>query len=134
MNDSDKTITGTLSDDQKGNAITESDGRSNNGFDALAPVDMSSDPSYRSKYGRLSVSNYDDPRWYEQPDNKFTSESGDRFIPTSPANLPASMHQQTPLSEPAPDTKQRFRRIFGQAIITLTLMILAFLGGWFGHQ
>jgi carboxyl-terminal processing protease len=134
MNDSDKTITETLNDDQKENANKESTRRSSNDFDALAPGEFSRGVSHRSEYGRLSVSNYDDPRWYEEPDDRFTSDSGDQFIPTSKAYIPTSMQQQTSSKEPEPDSKQRFRRIFGQVIVTLTLMIIAFLGGWFGHQ
>jgi carboxyl-terminal processing protease len=133
MNDSDKTITETLNDDQKVNANLESTRRSSNGFDALAPGEFSRDVLHRSKYGRLSVSNYDDPRWYEQPDNKFTPESGDQFIPTSTAYIDNSK-QQTSIKEPEPDSKRRFGRLFRQIIVTLTFMILAFLGGWFGHQ
>ena len=131
MNDSDKTITETLNDDQKVNANKESTRRSSNDFDEVTSGEFLRDISHRTKYGRLSVSNYDDPRWYEQPDNRFTPESGDQFIPTAYINT--SM-QQTSSKEPEPDSKHRFGRIFGQVIVTLTLMIIAFLGGWFGHQ
>jgi len=134
MNDSDKTITETLNDDQKVDANIESTRRSSNDSDATAPGEISHDATHRSKYGRLSVSNYDDPRWYEQPDNRFTPESGDQFNPTSKAYIHTSMQQQAPSKEPEPDWRHRFGRIFGQVIVTLTLMILAFLGGWFGHQ
>jgi carboxyl-terminal processing protease len=132
MNDSDKSITETLNDDQKVNANKESTRRSSNGFDALAPGEISRNVLHQSKYGRLSVSNYDDPRWYEQPDNRFTPESGDQIIPTSTEYIDTSKQQQASVKEP--DSKRRFGRIFGQVIVTLTLMIIAFLGGWFGHQ
>ncbi len=132
MNDSDKTITETLNDDQKVNANKEYTQRSSNDFDARARSEYLRDGSHRSEYGRLPVSNYDDPRWYEQPDNRFTPESGNQFIPTSPTYINASVQQQAPSKEP--DSKHRFRRIFGQVIVTLTLMIIAFIGGWFGHQ
>ena len=128
MNDSDKTITETLNDDQKVDANTESTRRSSNDFDAMAPGEFSRNTMHPSKYGRLPVSNYDDPRWYEQPDNRFTPEPGDQNIPTS------TRYINTSIKEPVPDSKPRLGRIFGQIVVTLTLMIIAFLGGWFGHQ
>ncbi|HXL36126.1 MAG TPA: S41 family peptidase [Ktedonobacteraceae bacterium] len=133
MNDSDKTISETLNDDQKVNANKESTRRSSSDFEALTSGEFSRDVSHRSKYGRLSVSNYDDPRWYEQQENRFAPESSDQFNPTSTAYIPAAL-QQISSKEPEPDLKHRFGRIFGQVIVTLTLMIIAFLGGWFGHQ
>ena len=132
MNNSDKTITETLNDDQKVNANKECTRRSSNDFDDVALGDYSHDGSHRSEYGRLSVSNYDDPRWYEQPDQSFTPESGNQFVPTASTNINTSMQQQVPVKEP--DSKHRFGRIFGQVVVTLTLMLIAFLGGWFGHQ
>ncbi|MGZ6281609.1 MAG: S41 family peptidase [Ktedonobacteraceae bacterium] len=78
------------------------------------------------------MSNYDDPRWYEQPDHSFAPESGTQFIPTASSNINTSMQQQVPVKEP--ESKHRLGRIFGQIVVTLTLMIIAFLGGWFGHQ
>src|SRR6266566_5059178 len=134
MKDSDKTITETLNDDQKVDANTESTRRSSNDFDAMAPGEFSRNTMHPSKYGRLPVSNYDDPRWYEQPDNRFAPEPGDQIIPTSTTYMNTSMQQQTSSKAPVPDSKQRLGRIFGQIVVTLTLMIIAFLGGWFGHQ
>ena len=128
MNDSDKTISETLNDDQKVNANKESTRRSSSDFEALTSGEFSRDVPHRSKYGRLSVSNYDDPRWYEQQENRFAPESSDQFNPTSTAYIPAAL-QQISSKEPEPDLKHRFRRIFGQVIVTLTLMIIAFLGG-----
>jgi len=132
MNNSDKTITETLHDDQKVNENKECTRRSSNDFDDVALGEYSHDGSHRSEYGRLSVSNYDDPRWYEQPDHSFTPESGNQIIPTPSTNINSSMQQQGPAK--GPDSNHRFGRIFGQVIVTLTLMIIAFLGGWFGHQ
>jgi carboxyl-terminal processing protease len=134
MNHSDKTITETVNDDQKVDATKESTRRSSNDLDAMAPGEFSRNATHRSEYGRLPVSNYDDPRWYEQPDNRFTPEHDDQIIPTSATNINTSIQQQTSSKEPVPDSKHRFGRIFGQIIVTLTLMIIAFLGGWFGHQ
>jgi carboxyl-terminal processing protease len=134
MNDSDKTINETIHDDQKVNANKGNTRRSSKAFDAMATSEfLRSDPP-RSNYGRLSLSNYDDPRWYEQPDNRFTPESGDQFIPTPTAYIPSSTPQPLFPKEPEPDSKRQLGRIFGQVIVTLTLMIIAFLGGWFGHQ
>jgi carboxyl-terminal processing protease len=134
MNDSDKTITDTLHDDQRVDAHKESNRRSSNDFDSKAPDEFSQDATHRSKYGRQPVSNYDDPRWYEQPDDGLTPESGDQFNPTSTEYKHTSVQQQTASKKPESDSKQRFGRIFGQVIVTLTLMVIAFLGGWFGHQ
>ncbi len=133
MNDSDKTITETLNDDQKADANIESTRRSNNNSDAMAQGEISRDATHRSKYGRLSVSNYDDPRWYEEPDKRFTPESGDQLNPASTAYIQTSM-QQAPSKGPQPNSKHRLGRVFGQVIVTLTFVVLAFIGGWFAHQ
>ncbi len=134
MNRSDQTITETINDDQKVDANKESTRRSSNDFDAKTQGEFSRSATHQNKYGRLPVSNYDDPRWYEQPDNRFTPGPGDQISPTSTTYTNTSMQQQTSSEEPAPDSKRRFRRIFGQIVVTLTLLILAFLGGWFSHQ
>jgi len=88
------------------------------------------------KYGRLPVSNYDDPRWYERPDDLYTTTPapGDQFNPGSITQTNTSTQQQAPSEERSPDTKGRPGRIFGQIVVTTTLVIIAFLGGWFGHQ
>ncbi len=77
---------------------------------------------------------YDDPRWYEQPDR------GEQPV------LPPGSQTEQPQPQPpvgnsavqiAPDVEepnQRGRRIFGQIVMTLAFMTLAFLGGWFAHQ
>jgi len=132
MNDSDKTITEILHEDQKVNAHKEYTRRTSNDYDAMAPGEYSCDAIHRSKYGRPLVSNYDDPRWYDQPDNSLTPESGNQLIPTTTAYVHSSTQQQPPSKEP--ERGHRIGRIFGQIIVTLALMIIAFLGGWFGHQ
>ena len=132
MNDPDKTITETLDEDHKINDHIEFNQRSDKDNDAMAPGDNSCDAIHLSKYGRPLVSNYDDPRWYNQPDNSFSPESGNSSIPASAADAHSSMQQQPPSKEP--EQRHRIGRIFGQIIVTLTLMIIAFLGGWFGHQ
>jgi carboxyl-terminal processing protease len=134
MNDSDKTISETLNDDQKVDANIESTRRSSNNSDAMAQGEISRYATHRSKYGRLSVSNYDDPRWYEEPDTRFTPESGDQINPASTAYIQTSLQQKAPSKGPQPDSKHRLGRVFGQVIVTLTFMVLAFIGGWFAHQ
>src|SRR5260370_25147949 len=135
MNHFDKTITETIDDDdQKVDAKKESTRRSSNDFDAKTPGAFTHRAVHRNEYGRLPVSNYDDPRWYEQPDNRFTPGPDDQVSPTSTTYMNTSMQQQTSSKEPAPDSKPRLGRIFGQIIVTLTFMILAFIGGWFAHQ
>jgi carboxyl-terminal processing protease len=135
MNHSDKTNTETINDDQKVDVTKESTQRSSNDFDAKAPeASMLRRVMRRNKYGRLAVSNYDDPRWYEQPDDRFTPESGAQISPTSTTHTNTSMQQQAPLEQPAPESKRRLGRIFGQIVVTLALIIIAFIGGWFSHQ
>lgn len=81
------------------------------------------------------MSNYDDPRWYEQPDNLYTTPAPDNQInPTSTTSTETSAKQQSSSEERSPDSRHHLDRIFGQIIVTITLMIIAFLGGWFGHQ
>jgi carboxyl-terminal processing protease len=132
MNDSDKTKTETLHEDQQIKGHKEDTRRPNDDYDAMAPGDYSYDAMHLNKYGRPLVSNYDDPGWYSQPDNSFSPESGNQFIPTPAAYVNSSMQQQPPSKEP--EKRHRVGRILGQIIVTLTLMIIAFLGGWFGHQ
>jgi len=113
--------------------------------------------------GGNSVSNYDDPRWYEQ-DN-----SSDQSSPPDPTDrFPQRIHNdndalntayrgvydaQSPLSQKlptrqfSPDSSRnagglgtgtgrggRPNSRVGQAIVTIALVIIAFTGGWFGHQ
>jgi carboxyl-terminal processing protease len=81
------------------------------------------------------VSNYDDPRWYEQPEinQGYRLVPDDRSRPTPATNSNDPM-QQVPTKEPPPAKNPRFGRIFGQVVVTAALMMIAFLGGWFGHQ
>ena len=81
------------------------------------------------------MSNYDDPRWYEQPDNLYpTPASDDQFKPTSATYTDTATQQQTSSEERSPDSRRRLGRIFGQIVVTTALLIIAFLGGWFSHQ
>ena len=82
------------------------------------------------------MSSYDDPRWYEEPgiDQRHRPVPDDESKPTSATNANNSTQQQVSTQQPAPDKGPQLGRIFGQIIVTATLMIIAFLGGWFGHQ
>jgi len=98
------------------------------------------------------VSNYDDPRWYEQDDPSAQSTHTD---PTD--NFPQRIHNDAPNSSspepykaqlPLSPTKPTGQlssnnsktgghannRFGGQVVVTIALMIIAFTGGWFGHQ
>jgi carboxyl-terminal processing protease len=94
------------------------------------------------------VSSYDDPRWYEQPEQP---QQNDANPPSAPVpgdesgpmgqwgfnnNGPDQqnwMSQQT-TSDLTPKKEHGGRRIFGQIVVVLALMAIAFLGGWFSHQ
>ncbi len=89
------------------------------------------------------MSNYDDPRWYEEPEHV---QPGSHSTPSQqPAShnvfsrlLPGGDDSQRGADPaqglPVPDRGQRIRRRLGQFIIIGTLLIIAFLAGWFGHQ
>jgi len=86
--------------------------------------------------GRLSVSSYDDPRWYEQPkaDEGYIPLPDEQSTPASAANTNTSIQQKEPTIVPSPDKKPRLDRIFRQIVVTTALVIIAFLAGWFSHQ
>ena len=92
--------------------------------------------THRNKYWRPLVSSYDDPRWYEQPqpDEQYRSTPDEQFNSPSAVNSNTSKLQKAYTEDPLPDRGRRLGRIFGQIVVTVTLMIIAFLGGWFGHQ
>ena len=94
------------------------------------------------------MSSYDDPRWYEQPEQPRQNDAnppsapvpGDEFGPMRQwgfnNNGPDQqnwMPQQT-TSDPTPNKGHGGRRIFGQIVVVLALMAIAFLAGWFSHQ
>ncbi|HVU67510.1 MAG TPA: S41 family peptidase [Ktedonobacteraceae bacterium] len=75
---------------------------------------------------------YDDPNWYEQPDNQDSS-----MLPPAEdqqaAQLPADTSSVA--TQPAPDEKDvRRMRIMTQVAITIACMAISFLGGWIAHQ
>jgi carboxyl-terminal processing protease len=136
MSHYDRTIEETINNnDQKVYTKNKSIQRSDNDIDAPATGTFTRQVMHPNNHGRQPVSNYDDPRWYEQPDNLYTPpEPGDQFTPPSTTNTDTSTQQQTSSEERPADSRHPLGRIFGQILVTLTLMIIAFLGGWFGHQ
>src|SRR6266446_3702587 len=87
---------------------------------------------HRNKYWRPLVSSYDDPRWYEQPkaDEWYRSTPDEQFNLPSAVNSNTSKPQQAYPEDPQLDGGRRLGQIFGQIVVTVTLMIIAFLGGW----
>lgn len=94
------------------------------------------------------MSSYDDPRWYEQPeihDNVVPpSEQPESVQPAHPQFEPFPYYQnpgnysalpQSTNSYPSPPPPQRRKgRKFGQFVVLLALLLITFLGGWFGNQ
>lgn len=75
------------------------------------------------------MSRYDDPHWYEEPERNENVPRSDKPLPTEDLNPPPLL----PRSSNA--VRQRFsRKYFAQAVLTITLLVIAFLGGWFSHQ
>jgi carboxyl-terminal processing protease len=98
------------------------------------------------------VSSYDDPRWYEQPEqNQIDTSSQPQFQPQQPPHddfspfaMPANGTQQAAPGtnsnhrwyrpSPGNDREQRPLFSFWQFVIVVVLIILSFMGGWFSHQ
>lgn len=91
--------------------------------------------------------NYDDPRWYDRPENKPSSQPfppDAQFAQDDEHTLTPADPQQAGTSSPtaqqfiqytlAEEKARRRRRIIGQVIVTLGFMVVAFAGGWFAHQ
>ena len=83
------------------------------------------------------MSTYDDPRWYEQPE-QHNNNPGD-INPPATAGVDASfqeasMRTTSSNQRPSRDRWYRFGRPLGQFIVVAALMVIAFLGGWFSHQ
>ena len=95
------------------------------------------------------MSSYDDPRWYEQPEQ---SPRNDINQPSTPGEEPGlfgqsgfnsngnngpdqqSLISQQRVADPVPNNGPGRRHVLGQVIVVLALMVIAFLAGWFGHQ
>ncbi len=89
------------------------------------------------------MSSYDDPRWYEEPEqNNVNPPSHQPLISDDFNALPllarpgSSVFTQRQASgqERLSALRHHYRRAFTQTIVTITLLVIAFLGGWFGHQ
>ncbi len=86
------------------------------------------------------MSRYDDPRWYEEPENspqdaqraefEDFSQPPSFYMPSDNATpqeqAPARVHRHT--------RTPRFRRAPGRALAIVALVIVAFIGGWFSHE
>lgn len=95
------------------------------------------------------MSSYDDPQWYEQePEQQHSNSRLDEQatsnqssydnsyapLPTSRADNDASSEQRRSTQNPPLETKQRIQRAVRHIALLATLIIIAFLGGWFSHQ
>ncbi len=89
------------------------------------------------------MSSYDDPRWYEEPEQNNSNPSlrqhpaSDDFNPPPPVERldnNAFTRHPAPGQGPYPAPNHRYRRAFAQGVVTIALLIIAFLGGWFGRQ
>ncbi|HLI07989.1 MAG TPA: S41 family peptidase [Ktedonobacteraceae bacterium] len=96
------------------------------------------------------MSSYDDPRWYEQPEQHqidTSSQSQPQQAPHddfSPFATPPTNTQQAASGtnsnhrwyrpNPGNDRERRPLFSFWQFVIVAVLIILSFIGGWFSHQ
>jgi len=92
------------------------------------------------------VHRHDDPSWYKkQPDAQhqpaFTTQPSDKsgedfdHFPFLPATEnPAQQESHDSKQTNTPNPSHRLRRLLGQVLLTLVLVVLAFWGGWFAHQ
>ncbi len=97
------------------------------------------------------MSSYDDPRWYEQPEKNDVplSEQAPAAKPAQPEIEPSTGYwlpgnggydappqrfypYQSPHAPRRP--QRRSARRFGQFVLLAALLVLVFLGGWFGNQ
>ncbi|GCE03283.1 S41 family peptidase [Dictyobacter aurantiacus] len=94
------------------------------------------------------MSRYDDPGWYEQqPEDDRTKSPQSHahaaddfdhypFLPSQDANN-FSSHQREAVTYPPlheASTTHRFQHMLGRILALVALVVVAFLGGWFGHQ
>lgn len=96
------------------------------------------------------MSNYDDPGWYEQdspsdqthqpdPADKFPQRIHNDALNTSLPDMYGTQPQKFPTGQFYTGNTDNRRNggsasRFGQVIVSLALVIIAFTGGWFGHQ
>ncbi|GCF10871.1 S41 family peptidase [Dictyobacter arantiisoli] len=87
------------------------------------------------------MSKYDDPSWYEQqlPHEQTPSQQPQNaddfehyaFLPSQDANYP---QHQTYMPLPASEEPNRLQRAVGRTVALAALIVIAFCGGWFGHD
>lgn len=88
------------------------------------------------------MSSYDDPRWYEQPEQPRQNDANppsapvpsEEYNPYGSWGINSVGPDQQAASVPSPNKGHGGRRIFGQIVVVLALMAIAFLAGWFSHQ
>ncbi|GCE24993.1 carboxyl-terminal processing protease [Dictyobacter alpinus] len=86
------------------------------------------------------MSRYDDPSWYEQPQKNDQDSSSQAHhadfdhYPFLPAQDTTPSHSQGPVAYPPLGAPQRLQRTIGRMLTLIALVVIAFLGGWFGHQ
>jgi carboxyl-terminal processing protease len=89
------------------------------------------------------VSRYDDPRWYEEHETNPPSSEPPAYeeinqypqYSTFPTFGDAAPQRQPASTPPISYQRQHhIRRILGQALALIALVVVAFLGGWFSHQ
>jgi carboxyl-terminal processing protease len=86
------------------------------------------------------VSRYDDPRWYEEqhadPANPAQPayDDFDQQLSYNETNYANSRRNGRVLEPYERAGENRFRRIVGQLLVLIALVIIAFCAGWFSHQ
>lgn len=89
------------------------------------------------------MSNYDDPRWYEEDHEHIDfnqlppQEPTYRDFGATPPLRETTNHvspQQRLSMHYTPPPRNRGRRVFGQVVVITALLIVTFFGGWFSHQ
>jgi len=86
------------------------------------------------------VSSYYDPRWYEESEQNNVNPPSHQTPISDDFNqlpLPGSSfftQRQAFGQERLHTLRLRYGRAFTQTIVTITLLVIAFLGGWFGRQ
>ncbi len=86
------------------------------------------------------MSKYDDPRWYEEQHTDPSLPNQELFYHVDPSYTPSTPTEQggftrnyAQLPQSAPHAPRKGRTI-GRTILLISLVIIAFVGGWFGNQ
>jgi carboxyl-terminal processing protease len=79
------------------------------------------------------VNRYDDPSWYEEQhdDPSFSHSPADNNF-KSPYPMNNNVYSQQP--PPVQDRNEHAQQMLRQILVVGTLLVIAFLGGWFSHQ